>query len=141
MIPNSTFKHYLVPSGSYYVSRQEALILEAYLGTCVGVALYDEESGIGGLSHLLLPEPLSLAGSVLPEKYASTGFPMFLRALYDQGASKKNIKAVLAGGALVDPIESVDLLQVFVQRSVANHAQRPATSQRTSDCGEFVESR
>ena len=81
MISNPNLKHYHVPSGSYYVSRQVPLILEAYLGTCVGVALYDEDSGIGGLSHLLLPEPLSLAESFQPEKYASTGFPLFLRAL------------------------------------------------------------
>ncbi|MEE9497416.1 MAG: chemotaxis protein CheD, partial [Desulfobacterales bacterium] len=76
-----TLQHHHVASGSYYVSRRKPLVLEAYLGTCVGVALYDEESGVGGLSHLLLPEPLSLAGSFQPEKYASTGFPIFLRAL------------------------------------------------------------
>jgi len=52
-----TAPHYHVASGSYYISRQKPLILDAYLGTCVGVALYDEETGVGGLIHLLLPEP------------------------------------------------------------------------------------
>ncbi len=102
-------QHYHVASGSYYVSRQKPLILDAYLGTCVGVALYDEEAGVGGLIHLLLPEPISLAGSFQPEKYASTGFPIFLRALYDEGVSKNRLKAFIAGGALVGPIESADL--------------------------------
>ena len=105
---NST-QHYHVASGSYYISRQKPLILDAYLGTCVGVALCDEKSGVGGLIHLLLPEPVSLGDSHQPEKYASTGFPVFLRALYDEGASKKHLKAYVAGGALVGPIESVDL--------------------------------
>ncbi len=104
-----TLQHYHVASGSYYVSRRKPLVLEAYLGTCVGVALYDEEAGVGGLSHLLLPEPISLASSFQPEKYASTGFPIFLRALYDEGASKNRLKAFIAGGALVGPIESADL--------------------------------
>ena len=104
-----TLQHYHVASGSYNVSRQKPLILDAYLGTCVGVALYDEETGVGGLIHLLLPEPLSLASSFQPEKYASTGFPIFLRALYDEGASKNHLKAFIAGGALVGPIESADL--------------------------------
>ena len=104
-----TAPHYHVASGSYYVSRQKPLILDAYLGTCVGVALYDEETGVGGLIHLLLPEPISLAGSFQPEKYASTGFPIFLRALYDEGVSKNNLKAFIAGGALVGPLESADL--------------------------------
>jgi len=104
-----TAQHYHVASGSYYVSRKKPLVLDAYLGTCVGVALYDEEAGVGGLIHLLLPEPISLASSFQPEKYASTGFPLFLRALYDEGVSKNNLKAFIAGGALVGPIESVDL--------------------------------
>jgi putative nucleotidyltransferase with HDIG domain len=104
-----TSQHYHVASGSYHISRQKPLILEAYLGTCVGIALYDPESGVGGLIHLLLPEPVSLASSFQPEKYASTGFPIFLRALYDEGASKEHLKAFVAGGALVGPIESADL--------------------------------
>jgi putative nucleotidyltransferase with HDIG domain len=104
-----TRQHYHVASGSYYVSRLKPLVLEAYLGTCVGVALCDEETGVGGLIHLLLPEPVSLAGSFQPGKYASTGFPIFLRALYDEGASKKHLKAFIAGGALVGPLSSSDL--------------------------------
>jgi len=102
--------HSHVAAGSYYVSRQKPLVLEAFLGTCVGVALYDEKTGVGGLIHLLLPEPVSLAGSFQPEKYASTGFPIFMRALYDEGASKKRLKAHIAGGALVGPLENSDLM-------------------------------
>jgi putative nucleotidyltransferase with HDIG domain len=105
---NNLQKHH-VASGSYYVSRNRPLILQAFLGTCVGVALYDEEAGVGGLVHLLLPEPVSEGSSFQPEKYASTGFPIFLRALYDEGASKKRLKAFIAGGALVGPVVSRDL--------------------------------
>ena len=105
---NNLRKHH-VTSGSYYVSRNTPLILQAFLGTCVGVALYDEEAGVGGLIHLLLPEPISTGSQFQPEKYASTGFPIFLRALYDEGASKKRLKAIVAGGALVGPLVSRDL--------------------------------
>jgi putative nucleotidyltransferase with HDIG domain len=105
---NNLRKHH-VTSGSFYVSRNTPLILQAFLGTCVGVALYDEEAGVGGLVHLLLPEPISEGSQFQPEKYASTGFPIFLRALYDQGASKNRLKAIIAGGALVGPLVSRDL--------------------------------
>ena len=64
---------------------------------------------MGGLIHLLLPEPISAGSQFQPEKYASTGFPIFLRALYDEGASKKRLKAIVAGGALVGPLVSRDL--------------------------------
>jgi putative nucleotidyltransferase with HDIG domain len=58
---------------------------------------------------LLLPEPISLSGSYQPQKYASTGFPIFLKSLFDEGASKKHLKAYIAGGALVGPVFSRDL--------------------------------
>ena len=105
----NNFDKYHVTSGSYHVNRSAPLILQAFLGTCVGVALYDDEAGVGGLAHLLLPEPVSEGGADQPEKYASTGFPIFLRALYDQGASKNRLKAFIAGGALVGPVVSRDL--------------------------------
>ena len=100
---------YHVASGSYYIDTKKPMILEAYLGTCVGVACYDPVAGIGGLIHLLLPEPVSEKGSSHPEKYASSGFPMFLKAMCDAGASTENLKACIAGGALVGPIDDSDL--------------------------------
>jgi putative nucleotidyltransferase with HDIG domain len=100
---------YHVAAGSYYIDTQKPMILEAYLGTCVGVALYDTVTGVGGLIHLLLPEPMSIEGAFQPEKYASTGFPLFLEALANAGASVENMKASIAGGALVGPLEDSDL--------------------------------
>jgi chemotaxis receptor (MCP) glutamine deamidase CheD len=34
---------YHVAAGSYYVGRKTSLLLQAFLGTCVGLALYDRE--------------------------------------------------------------------------------------------------
>jgi putative nucleotidyltransferase with HDIG domain len=102
-------QHYHVAAGSFSVSRTEPLILQSFLGTCVGVALFDEEAQVGGLIHLLLPEPISRTDSIQPEKYASTGFPLFLEALCNQGASKSRLKAFIAGGALVGPVKGRDL--------------------------------
>ena len=102
-------QHHHVAAGSFYVSPSKALILQSCLGTCVGVALFDAEAQVGGLIHLLLPEPVSLTGATQPEKYASTGFPLFLEAIYNQGASKGRLKAYVAGGALVGPLDDADL--------------------------------
>ena len=102
-------RRYHVTAGSYYVDNAKSMILDAYLGTCVAVALYDTEAGIGGLIHLLLPEPISPAETFHPGKYASIGFPIFLKALYDAGASSGKLKACIAGGALVGPLKNYDL--------------------------------
>lgn len=107
-----------VAAGSFFVSKKEKKILQAFLGTCVGVALYDAATGVGGLIHILLPEPVSLGETPFPEKYAATGFPLFLQALYDAGASKKTLTAVIAGGALMGPIDERDLSLDIGGRSV-----------------------
>jgi chemotaxis receptor (MCP) glutamine deamidase CheD len=105
-VPN--LKRYHVAAGNYYVGDTQSLLLNAYLGTCVAVALYDADAGIGGLIHLLLPEPISMTETCHPEKYALTGIPVFLKALYDAGASPEKLKACIAGGALVGPLQNCD---------------------------------
>ncbi|NIV97880.1 hypothetical protein GWN26_01495, partial [Candidatus Saccharibacteria bacterium] len=64
---------------------------------------------VGGMIHLLLPEPLRIEETFQPEKYASTGFPLFLQTLADAGATTENMKACIAGGALVGPLDDSDL--------------------------------
>ena len=46
-----------VLSGDAWVGARGPVQLEAYLGTCVGLAVFDDAAGVGGLIHLLLPEP------------------------------------------------------------------------------------
>jgi len=106
-MPN--LERYPIASGTYYLSKSKPLILKASLGTCVGVVLYDKENGIGGLIHLLLDKPPAHAGSFQPEKYAQTGLPIFYDALLNLGASRKNLIAWVAGGALVGPVKEYDL--------------------------------
>ncbi len=100
----------IVASGSYVTSKGERAILEAYLGTCVGVTLCDRQAGVGGLIHLLLPEPTSMDSIWRPEAYASTGLPLFLQHLCREGAKKENLEACIAGGALVGTLSHRDLV-------------------------------
>jgi HD-like signal output (HDOD) protein/chemotaxis receptor (MCP) glutamine deamidase CheD len=99
----------IVPSGSFVVSKKQPITLDAYLGSCVGVTLWDSEAGTGGLHHLLLPEPVEGGTPWQPEKYARTGLPLFIQALCDQGAEKQRLKAVMAGGGLIGPASCLDL--------------------------------
>jgi putative nucleotidyltransferase with HDIG domain len=99
-----------VPSGSYVISNKKNEVLNAYLGTCVGVAICDRHNNVGGLIHLLLSEPTA-PGNTLgrPENYALTGVPMFIRDLILNGAIKENLEATVAGGVLVGPVSRVDI--------------------------------
>lgn len=102
-------QHLHVSAGSYHVGPAQPITLEAFLGTCVGVALFDRDARVGGLAHFLLPEPVSADAAWQPEKYAASGMPLFLEALYKAGAQPAGLRATLAGGALVGPVDDTDL--------------------------------
>lgn len=73
--------------------------LTALLGSCVGIALYDPETKIGALAHVMLPS--SARGNGDKSKFADTAVPALVEALCNAGASPKRVVAKLAGGANV----------------------------------------
>lgn len=80
--------------------EQAPAVLKAYgLGSCVAVALYDPESRIGGLGHMLLPNrpeknPLGSDG-----KYVDAGILQLVDELVRAGANRESLIAKVAGGA------------------------------------------
>lgn len=98
----------VVPSGSFVVEKSTAVILKAFLGTCVGLAMYDPVARVGGLFHILIASPVGSSAED-PLQYASTGVPIFLGELYKYGARKENLRAVVAGGSLVGAVNLQDL--------------------------------
>ena len=99
----------IVPSGAYVISKQRDLRLEAFLGTCVGLVLRDQKANLGGLFHILLPEPTGTNVPFQAEIYASTGVPLFIQSMIEAGASIDRLEASIAGGALVGPVSDRDL--------------------------------
>jgi len=100
-----------IPAGRFRVGKKSPHRFQACLGTCLGLALYDQEREAGGLIHILLPSPPGEAGFEpdTPEKYASTGIPMLINELIRMGCTTKALKATIAGGALVGPVSRIDL--------------------------------
>ena len=102
-------KKQIVSSGTSIVGKKEHVVLEAYLGSCVGVTLLDRQAGVGGLLHLLLAEATGSDHYFNPKNYATSGMPHFLNELIDAGASKERLEACVAGGALIGPVSDTDL--------------------------------
>lgn len=75
--------------------------LKSYgLGSCLAIALYELESGIGGLAHTMLPKgDTAENGDTKPGKYADTAIRALLRRMVEQGASYTDVEAKIAGGS------------------------------------------
>ncbi|MCD7826489.1 MAG: chemotaxis protein CheD [Clostridiaceae bacterium] len=77
------------------------------LGSCVGVCLYDEVTGIGGMLHAMLPDSTQALEKEKEEKYVDTGVPALYRLVCGMGADKRRLKAKLVGGARMFPFTVV----------------------------------
>ena len=68
------------------------------LGSCVAIALYDARARVGGLAHILLPDPTMSRDQSNPAKFPSTAVPILLEEMKKLGANGP-ILAKIAGGA------------------------------------------
>ncbi|MCA1794868.1 MAG: HDOD domain-containing protein [Desulfotignum sp.] len=98
-----------ITAGQLKADHNSSDIFQAWLGTCLGVALYDKKTRTGGMIHILLPEPPMIGFPEYPEKYAATGIPLLIQELIRLGSDPKDIKATIAGGALVGPVSFQDM--------------------------------
>ena len=69
------------------------------LGSCVAIVLHDEGARVGGLAHVLLPEPALSRDQGNANKFASTAVPALVKEMARLGARPGRLKARLIGGA------------------------------------------
>ena len=89
-----------VKVADYAVRKGPHVIATIGLGSCVAIALYDRESQVGGLAHILLPSQAMSRETSNPAKFPETIVPLMLREMRQLGASPiARISAKIVGGA------------------------------------------
>lgn len=95
------------------------------LGSCVGVAIRDPMTKIGGLAHVMLPDSKSIRGSERNiAKFADTGIAELVRQMEAQGAKKSRMTAKLAGGAMMFSFHNKNELARVGDRNVEASKQK-----------------
>ncbi|MBO5242060.1 MAG: chemotaxis protein CheD [Lachnospiraceae bacterium] len=69
------------------------------LGSCVGIAIRDPETGIGGLAHIMLPDSTQIKENSNIAKFADTGIEELVRCIVKAGGARRRLVAKIAGGA------------------------------------------
>lgn len=83
----------------YKVATSPQKLITLGLGSCVGVALYDSVSKVGGLLHIMLPDSTQFQNVSKPAKFADTGIPLMIDDIKRRGGNVTRLTAKLAGGA------------------------------------------
>ncbi len=70
------------------------------LGSCVGIAIRDPSTKIGGLAHIMLPDSKAMRNEHLNlAKFADTGIEELVSQMEKLGARRSRMVAKIAGGA------------------------------------------
>lgn len=69
------------------------------LGSCVGIAIRDPITKIGGLAHVMLPDSTAIRNNSNIPKFADTGITELVDQMVALGASRTRLVAKIAGGA------------------------------------------
>ena len=86
----------------YLVLKAPGVIRSSGLGSCIGIALYDPFTRVGGLAHAMLPKHRP-GRDDNKGKYVDTAIDAMLAEMEAMGCNRQNIVAKLAGGAQMFP--------------------------------------
>ena len=88
-----------VKVADYAVARGPEVIATIGLGSCVAIALYDRDTRIGALAHILLPNQSLSRETGNPAKFPDTIVPVMLEEMRALGTRNARVCAKIAGGA------------------------------------------
>lgn len=92
------------------------------LGSCIGIAIRDPVTKVGGLAHIMLPDSTAIRNmGTNIAKYADTGIAELVRQMELLGARRNRMVAKIAGGATMFAFQSKsDMVQVGERNAEAS---------------------
>ena len=110
-----------VGMADYKVGRAPDTLISYGLGSCIGISLYDPQTKIGGLLHIMLPDSNQSRANENRAKFADTGIPDMLEELIRMGAARSRLVAKLAGGSQMFAFANAsDIMRVGLRNASAS---------------------
>jgi chemotaxis protein CheD len=102
------------------VVSKSPTLLRTTLGSCIGIVLYQPDTKIGGISHIMLAQdPMGKDKVKNPGKYGETALPLLIKALEDEGAKPGTYSARIFGGSSMFKNISSQFLQNIGENNIA----------------------
>ena len=94
------------------------------LGSCIGIAIWDPVTKIGGLAHIMLPDSTKIRNNSNIAKFADTGIEELVKRIVRAGASKPRMVAKIAGGAKMFEVSGSDGIGSIGQKNALASKQK-----------------
>ncbi len=92
-----------VGMGEIMVAESPNLLGSVGIGSCIAVTLYDRDTTIGGLAHIVLPYIEETHNKSHPARFSDVAIGMMIDEMKAQGARIQDIRAKIFGGANMFP--------------------------------------
>ena len=86
-----------VQPGEFYATDRDVAIVTV-LGSCVAACLRDRDSGIGGLTHFMLPHGRDDGPASASARYGVNAMELLINELIGMGARRSRLEAKVFGG-------------------------------------------
>lgn len=111
----------VVGISDYKLARCPNVFVTYALGSCVGICLYDSQSKVGGLSHIMLPESSMFSNNEINRmKFADTAIVDLVQNLVKLGAERRRLTAKIAGGAQMFEVQQGSLVGTIGDRNISS---------------------
>ena len=89
--------------GEIMVAESPNLLRAVGIGSCIAVTLYDRDTTIGGLAHIMLPCVEEAHNKSHPARFSDVAIGMMIDEMKGRGARIQNVRAKIFGGANMFP--------------------------------------
>jgi chemotaxis protein CheD len=103
----------------YAVSRTGVLVT-AGLGSCVAIVLHDGHTGVGGMAHVLLPDPALSRDGENPAKFPCSAVPLLLAEMRRLGGGRAVTARLVGGASMFRPLLAAAGLNVGERNVLAS---------------------
>ena len=112
-----------VGMADYKVGKAPSTLISYGLGSCIGISVYDPNSKVGGLLHIMLSDSTQSRATDNPAKFADTGIPLMIKEVVAAGAVQRRLVAKMAGGAqMFSFANATDIMKVGEKNAIAAEA-------------------
>jgi chemotaxis protein methyltransferase CheR len=87
-----------ITAGEYFASRKP-YVISTLLGSCIGACLFDPTTGIGGMTHFMLP--CHPTNSDISARYGINAMELLINEIMKLGGDRRRLCAKVFGGANV----------------------------------------
>ncbi len=111
----------VVGISDYKMDRCPNVFVTYALGSCVGICLYDKQTKVGGLSHIMLPESSMFKNNEINRmKFADTAIVDLVQNLVRLGADSRKLTAKIAGGAQMFEVQQGSMVGTIGDRNIVS---------------------